>query len=86
MSMDWNLTLITFVTPPSENAVGSVCRLTLKRLAREVFLNNPVFDSLDTLEDQLALGLRALEKNPETVRTVVSWDWIVSSLITSFMK
>ena len=33
-----------------------------------------------------ALGLKTLEKNPETVRTIVSWDWIVSSLITSFMK
>jgi hypothetical protein len=27
-----------------------------------------------------------LENNPEIVRSIVSWDWIMSSLITSFMK
>ena len=53
---------------------------------REKFFHNRVFDSLDTLEDHLALGLKTLEKNPETVRTIVSWDWIFSSLIASFMK
>jgi transposase len=53
---------------------------------REKFFHNRVFASLDKLEDQLMLGLKTLENNPETVRTIVSWDWIVSSLITSFMK
>jgi hypothetical protein len=53
---------------------------------REKFFHNRAFDSLDALEDQLMLVLTTLEKNPETVRTIVSWDWIVSSLITSFMK
>lgn len=32
------------------------------------------------------MELKKLEQNPETVRTIVSWDWIVSSLNTSFMK
>jgi hypothetical protein len=53
---------------------------------REKFFHNWVFTSLDALEDQLALALRPLENNPEIVRPIVSWDWIMSSLITSFMK
>lgn len=53
---------------------------------REKFFHNRVFASLDTLEDQLALGLKTLEQSPETVRTIVAWDWIMNSLITSFMK
>jgi len=53
---------------------------------REKFFHNRVFASLGALEDQLVLGLKTLEQNPETVRTIVSWDWISSSLITSFMK
>ena len=52
---------------------------------REKFFHNRAFASLDALEDQLILGLRTLEGNSETVRTIVSWDWIMSSLITSFM-
>jgi transposase len=53
---------------------------------REKFFHNRVFDSLEALEGQLMRGLNTLEKNSETVRTIVSWDWIVISLITSFMK
>jgi transposase len=51
---------------------------------REKFFHNRVFDSLDALEDQLVLGLKTGEENPETVRTIVSWDWMVGSFITSF--
>ena len=53
---------------------------------REKFFHNRVFDSLDALENQLALGLATLERNPESICTIVSWDWIMSSLTTSFMK
>jgi transposase len=53
---------------------------------REKFFHNRVFASLDALKDQLALGLAKLENNPEIVRSIVSWDWIMNSLITSFMK
>ena len=53
---------------------------------REKFFHNRVFACLDALEDQLMRGLKSLEQNPETVRTIASWDWIMSSLITSFMK
>jgi hypothetical protein len=50
------------------------------------FAGRLLFASLDALEDQLALALTTLEKNPEIVRTIVSWDWIMGSLIISFMK
>jgi transposase len=53
---------------------------------REKYFHNQAFDSLNELEDRLMLGLKTLEQNPETVRTIVSWDWIISSLITAFMK
>ena len=53
---------------------------------REKFFHNRVFVSLNTLEDQLALGLKILEENPETVRTIVSWDWIVTSTLVPGRK
>lgn len=52
---------------------------------REKFFHNRVFDSLDALEDQLALGLKTLEENPQTLTSIVSWSWIMEALITSFM-
>jgi DDE superfamily endonuclease len=53
---------------------------------REKFFHNRVFESIDALENQLAVGLRALENDPERLRSIVSWEWIMISLITSFMK
>jgi hypothetical protein len=38
------------------------------------------------MEDQPALAPTTVEHNAETVRSIVSWDWIISALITSFMK
>jgi hypothetical protein len=34
----------------------------------------------------LALGLNTLEVDPQRVYSVVCWEWIMVSLITSFMK
>jgi hypothetical protein len=53
---------------------------------REKLFHNRVFDSLDALQDQLMLALKTLGKNPETVRTMVSWGWSVSSFTILFMK
>lgn len=53
---------------------------------REKFFHNRVFESLNALEQQLMAGLNALEKNTETVRSIVSWDWIMNAFITAFMK
>ena len=47
---------------------------------REKYFHNKVFDSLDALEDQLADSLRALEFDPETVKSISAWDWIISAV------
>ena len=46
---------------------------------REKYFHNKVFDSLELLEDQLADGLRALEFEPETVKSISAWDWIINA-------
>jgi DDE superfamily endonuclease len=53
---------------------------------REKFFHNRVFESLDALQDQLALGLSTLEVDPQRVCSIVCWEWTMVSLITSFMK
>lgn len=53
---------------------------------REKFFHNRVFESSDALEEQLMMALRALEHDCETVRSIVSWDWLMQALITAFMK
>nr|WP_244142206.1 IS630 family transposase [aff. Roholtiella sp. LEGE 12411] len=53
---------------------------------REKFFHNSVFASLDALERHLEAGLLSLEQHSEVVTSIVSWDWIMQALITSFMK
>lgn len=48
---------------------------------REKFFHNLAFDSLDALESQLEAGLLALERDRLRVKSIVSWDWIVNSLL-----
>ena len=45
---------------------------------REKWFHNIVFDSLDALEDQLVTGLKALETNPNVVKSIAGWDWIIN--------
>jgi len=40
-----------------------------------------VFDSMEALEDQLSIGLCALEKDLPRVRSIVAWEWIVNALM-----
>ena len=47
---------------------------------REKYFHNKVFGSLDALEDQLADGLRALEFDAKTVKSIATWDWIITSV------
>lgn len=47
---------------------------------QEKFFHNRVFNSLDSLEDQLACALSHYEKNPNTLHSIVAWEWIVNSL------
>ena len=53
---------------------------------REKFFHNRVFRSLDALESHLASALRTLELDPNTVGSIVSWPWIISAFINSFMN
>jgi len=46
---------------------------------REKHFHNHAFDSLDALEDQLVAGLAALEKNPQRVRSICDWEWIIKA-------
>ena len=48
---------------------------------REKYFHNKAFDSLNALEDQLEVGLVALEKDRCRVKSIVSWDWIINALL-----
>jgi hypothetical protein len=47
---------------------------------REKFFHNRAFDSMDALEMQLENGLKSLESNPEKMRSITGWDWIINSV------
>jgi transposase len=47
---------------------------------REKWFHNKVFDSLDALEDQLVAALKELEQQPETLKSIAGWDWIINCL------
>ena len=48
---------------------------------REKYFHNRAFDSIDALEDQLEIGLLALENNQPCVQSIVAWDWIINALV-----
>jgi transposase len=52
---------------------------------REKFFHNRVFNSLDALEDHLTAALKTLEDDQNTVGSIVSWPWIISSLLISLV-
>jgi hypothetical protein len=47
---------------------------------REKFFHNRAFDSMDALEMHLEVGLRTLETNPDRMRSLTCWDWIINSV------
>ena len=47
----------------------------------EKCFHNRVFDSIEALEDHLKTGIRSMEGSPEIVRSIVSWPWIIDSLL-----
>ncbi len=53
---------------------------------REKYFHNRVFKNLDVLEDHLAKALKNLGNDPSTVGSIVSWPWIMDTLLTSLMK
>jgi transposase len=48
---------------------------------REKFFSNLVFDSHDSLEQQLIIGLRHLEENKGITRSIAAWPWIINALL-----
>lgn len=48
---------------------------------REKSFHNCVFDSLDALESHLEAALYNMEKNRECVQSIVTWPWIINSLV-----
>lgn len=48
---------------------------------REKWFLNRVFDSLEALEGHLETGLRSMERSPGSVRSIVSWPWVIDSLL-----
>lgn len=48
---------------------------------REKSFGNLVFDSMTALEVHLESALRQLERDPIRVKSIVSWPWIISSLL-----
>lgn len=48
---------------------------------REKSFHNRAFASMDAFEDQLRIGLLALENDWTTVKSIVAWGWIVNALL-----
>jgi len=48
---------------------------------REKHFHNRVFDSLDALEDHLETSLLALERDPDRIKSIVAWPWIMNALL-----
>jgi len=49
---------------------------------REKCFHNKVFNSLNALEDDLAMALLAMENTPEVVKSIAAWPWIIDVLTT----
>ncbi len=47
---------------------------------REKHFHNRVFDSIDALEDHLEHALNQFESDPQRIRSIVAWPWIINSL------
>jgi hypothetical protein len=44
---------------------------------REKYFHNEAFRTLSAVEDQLVLGLAALENSPALVQSITGWPWLV---------
>ena len=47
---------------------------------REKCFHNKVFANLDALEDDLMMGLMAMENTPEVIKSITNWPWIIDVL------
>jgi hypothetical protein len=48
---------------------------------REKSFHNCVFETMNALEDHLEVALKTMEGNEERVKSIVSWPWIINSLL-----
>jgi len=46
---------------------------------REKFFKNTVFDSMQTVENQLVIACNFYESNPQILHSIAAWDWIINS-------
>ena len=46
---------------------------------REKFFSNRVFDSLDALESQLIKACRYYNDNPNIIKSMAGWNWIINT-------
>jgi transposase len=47
---------------------------------REKWFHNKVFDSLDALEEQLVGALKDFEGQPERMKSIAGWAWIINAI------
>ena len=47
---------------------------------REKCFHNKVFNSIDALEDELAMALLAMENTPVVIASITRWPWIIEVL------
>lgn len=47
---------------------------------REKFFHNQVFDSLDAVENTLVQALNSLEQQPDRIKSIAGWQWIINAI------
>lgn len=47
---------------------------------REKHFHNRAFDSLDAIEDHLVVGLHDFELDPQRIRSITAWPWIIDAV------
>ncbi len=47
---------------------------------REKFFHNTAFDSMSEVEAQLIKACNYYEANPDSIRSLAGWDWIINTL------
>lgn len=48
---------------------------------REKYFHNRVFDSLDSVENNLESALHEMENNPQRTKSITAWPWIINALL-----
>jgi len=47
---------------------------------REKWFGNCVFNSMNAVEKRMVQALQAIESDPQTVKSITGWNWILSSI------